>query len=515
MDRKPVISLLLAAWLFLTLAGCGEPGAETAQPSPSPSARPGAENAQPMTFTLPQTQESLHPILSRDRVNLALSGLIWEGLFELDNTFTPQPLLCTASSVSEDGLTWTFPLRSGITFSDGSPLTAEQVADSLNLARGEQSRYAGRLTGIVDVTSGEGAVTVRLSSPNGALPALLDIPIVKGEGELPLGTGPYTVQGSGEERRMIARPDWWRGKERPLQEIPLRLVRAADDLIYAFDTGDISLVTSDLTGANAMGFSGNSEVWDCPSTTMVYVGYNCAGGPCADGALRQALDRGLDRTTVAVALYARHAQASALPVPAVSPLYHEERAQARSYDPQAMAQLLEGAGYIKNDQGMWAKGGKPLTLTLVVNTDNTARLSAAEYLAEALQEAGVGVELKKLSWADYQKALSAGEFDLYLADAALSADFDPGPLIAAGGSLNYGKYSGAVLSGQLSGYREAIGETRVSAASELWAGLETQVPFSTLCFKNMSVLTRWGAVSGLSPTRQNPFYQIENWKLSG
>lgn len=514
MKRKAIFSLLLAAVLFFPLVGCGEEAVETTEPPPS-STSSETTLTQPSVFTLPRTEESLHPILSNDQVNLALSGLIWEGLFELDNTFTPQPLLCTGSSVGEDGLIWTFTLRKGVTFSDGSPLTSYEVADSLNLARSAQSRYAGRLSGIRSVTAGEGSVTVELTVPNGALPALLDIPIIKGEGEFPLGTGPYMPEWSGDELRLTARSDWWGGQSLPFPSISLRTIRAADDLIYAFDTGDISLVTEDLTGSNALGFAGNSEVWDCPSTTMVYVGYNCARGACVNPVLRQALDRSLDRRTVAVALFSRHAQASALPVPLESPLYNESSAQARSYSPQTASELLEKEGYSPDGDGLWTKNRKVLSLTLLVNTDNTFRLSAGEYLAKSLQEAGISVELKKLPWADYQKALSNGEFDLYLATTVLSPDFDPTALIMAGGTLNFGNYQSTVLSERLSAYRSAAGNARSTAATELWAGLETEVPFSTLCFKNQSVLTHWGMVSGLAPTQFNLFYQMENWKVGG
>lgn len=513
MRKRRFLSLLTAAFFVLSLAGCGDGQAVETTPEPTPT--PVTETPAPVrTFTLPRTGGSLHPILSTDKVNLALSGLLWEGLFELDTSFTPQPLLCQSYTVSEDGLSWTFLLREGVTFSDGSPLTAADAAASLELARREQSRFAGRLAGVRGVSAGEGSVTVNLSAPNGALPALLDIPIIKaGGGEVPLGTGPYVLTGEGEETSLTARSGWWRNKVLPMETIPLQTIQEADDLIYAFDTGDISLVTADLTGTSALGFAGDHEVWDYASTTMVFVGYNCYRGPCASPALRRALDRGYDRATVAVALYSRHAQASAIPVPQASTLFDKALSERRDYSPQELGLLLGEAGYEKNTDGVWAKGGKPLDLTLIVNTDNTFRLAAAEYLATSLTNAGVPIELQKLSWADYQKALTAGNFDLYLGATALSADFDPAPLLTAGGALNFGRYQSAGVNGLLAGYQAASGPARRTAAQALWTALETEVPFSTLCFKSQSVLTQWGAVSGLTPTQQNPFYGMENWKL--
>lgn len=511
MKPSRLSALVLA---LVLLSGCGAPPPEaTPTPSPTPEAAEAAEKASTV-FTLPRTTASLHPILSTDKVNVALAGLIWEGLFELDRTFDPQLRLCQSYAVSEDGLTWTFRLRSGVTFSDGSPLTAADVVASLQLAQSPQSRFAGRLDDVVSIAEQDGAVVLTLRAPNGALPALLDIPIVKaGSDAVPPGTGPYRLTEADGGAVLTARTDWWRNLDLPAETIPLVTIQAADDLISAFDTEDISLVTADLTGTSTLGFAGDHAVWDYPTTTMVYIGYNCQKGPCANAAIRRALDRAWDRNTVAVALYSRHAQAAALPLHPDCADYDDILAQRRDYSPQVFAQLLEEAGCTQGEDGLWYQGRQPLSLTFVVNTDNTFRLSAAEYLAGELTRSGVQVELQKLSWAEYQQALTAGSFDLYLGAAALSADFDPAPLLTAGGALNFGGYWNASTLTLLSAWQAASGTLRKAAAQALWTDLENQVPFSTLCFKSQSVLTQWGTVTGLTPTQQNPFHGIENWRF--
>ena len=515
MWKTRLISLLTAAVLAVGLAGCTPSGVDvTPEATPSPTPAAVEETAQP--FTLPRTEGVLHPILSTDKVNLTFSSLLWEGLFELDRSFEPHNVLCQSYYVSEDGLSWTFTLHPGVTFSDGSALTAADVAASLELARTAPSRFAGRLSGVQSVRAEEGGVTVTLSAPNGALPALLDIPVVKaGGGDVPLGTGPYALSQGEEGHLLAARADWWQNKPLPADTIPLQTIQEADDLIYAFDTGSVSLVTADLTGTGGLGFAGDHEVWDYPTTAMVYVGYRCTGGPCADPVVRRALDRALDRATVAMALYARHAQEAALPVPPDSPLYDQALADRRVYAPQAAADLLTEGGWEKNAEGIWAKDRTTLKLTFVVNTDQAFRLSAAEYLAQTLTSLGIEVDFQRLAWSDYQQALAGGKFDLYLGSAALSADLNPAPLLTSGGALNFGGYQSAAVSELLRTYQAATGESRGTASKALWAALETEVPFSTLCFKNQSVLTRWGVVEGLEPTQQNPFYGIEEWKLKG
>lgn len=504
------LCLPLAALLLMLTACQGE-----AEPSPTPEPAPTVTvtPALAAVFTLPKTEGSMDPILSRDKINLSLAGLIWEGLFALDRSFAPQNVLCERYTTSEDGLTWTFVLKTGITFSDGSAVTAEDVAAALLRAKGEESRYAARLVDIKTVKAAEGAVVLTLSAPNGALPALLDVPIVKGEGEAVIGTGPYVLGGE-EEAVLSARTAWWsaKGATPPLTEIPLRMIREADDLIYAFDTGEISLVTADLTGPSALGYGGdNYEAKDYATTTMEFVGFNCAKGACKDPLVRQALSRGFDRNTVAVALYARHATASSLPVHPDAAVYSRGAAELGAYSPQDMADLLSQAGYEKNEEGLLVKGRSKLALTMLVNTDNSFRITVAEYLAGELGKAGITVDLQKLSWADYQKALEAGKFDLYLGATSMTADFDPAPLV--NGTLNYGKHWNTEINDLLDDYRGASGAARTQAADALYRKLGGDMPFTALCFKSESVLTQWGLVGGMTPTQQNPFYGIEGWTI--
>ena len=500
--------LIFAAALCLLLSGCGP--AVQPEPTPTPTAAPQPEAAEFALAWYPGV--SLHPITGDNRTNLTLGGLLYEGLYALDGQFQPEPCLCTGGTASEDGLSWTFPLRSGVTFSDGSPLTAAEAAASLELAR-TSPLYAARLADITGVEAGEGSVTLTLSRPNGALPALLDIPIVKETGGVPLGTGSYVLTGGGESWSLTANPHRQQEGTLPLDSIPLRAIQEADDLIRAFDTRDVTLVSTDLTGTNALGFSGSFDTVDYATSVMLYVGFNTASGPCASAAVRQALLRSFDRGAAATVSLSRHAQPAALPAAPASALYDETLAGGLDYDTQAAAELLEQAGYSRTD-GVWQRRGVPLTLTLAAPSNNPHRLAAAELLAASLSDAGIGAELEALAWDDYLRALEAGDFDLYLGEVRLTGDFDLTALITPGGALNYGRYSSAQAVSLHDAFRAASGSARVQAAARLYEHLAQEPPFAVICFKNWSVLVQWNQASGLTPTQQNLFYQFDQWQLS-
>lgn len=489
----------LALVLALLLTGCGAPAAQISEepevtPTPTATAQPQA------SLTLPYyPNASLHPITGANRSNLVLASLVYDGLFELDNSFTPHGVLCSEYTVSEDGLIWTFTLADAV-FSDGSALTAADAAASLELAR-SSALYSGRLSDIRKVSANaDGTVSVTLSRPNSALPALLDTPIIRdsGDGSMPLGTGPYTfVEDDGPLRlkRLAHAPDT------APEEISLLAIEAADDLIYAFDAGNISLVTSDLTGANALGYSSGYEFFSYPTTTMLYVGFQTKSGPCKDALVRQAISRAMARDTVTGSLLAGHAAATCLPVSPYSRLYSSGHETAGSYDPGAAAELLSQSGYTN------------LSLTMIVNTDNSFKVTIAEYLAEELADLGLSVELKKLSWEDYLSALGQGSFDLYLGEVTLTADFDLEPLLGGDGALNYGRYASEETDALLADLRAAGEDDLFQTADALLTQFQEDAPLAPLCFKNNCVLTQWQSISGLEPTRQNPFYHLESLRF--
>ena len=249
------LCLLISAVLLVSLSACGPDSSSVSASAPSGSVSQEGQQPQEVPFSLAVYADySMHPALAENRANLTLAPLLYEPLFWVDEAFSAVPVLCQSYSSSPDQLTWTFTLRSGVTFSDGTPLTAQVVAEALNTARGAGSRYASRLSGVSSVEAdADGRVVVSLRSPNGSLPLLLDIPIALDVSDRPAGTGPYVLSGTGDTLSLQARSDWWQDKPLPAQSIPLTAVSQSDDLIAAFETGTVRLVDVDLLGTNSRG----------------------------------------------------------------------------------------------------------------------------------------------------------------------------------------------------------------------------------------------------------------------
>ena len=449
----------------------------------------------PAGFALPYMPgRSLDPVDCADGMQQVAASLLYEGLFRLDGSFEPQPCLCISYTHDETASRYTFSLRPGVQFSDGTPLTGRDVKATLERARASD-RYRSRLAGISSISADGDSVTIALNGPNTSLTALLDVPIVKsGDREdIPVGTGPYFFAEEETGPYLIANQSWWRGEGQPVERIAL--VEAADEdaMLYRFSSHEVQMITADLTGVLAMSTTGSVSCVDADTTLLQYVGCNTSRAPLDSPSLRRALSAGIDRANMAGAFLSGHGKAAYFPVSPVSPLYPAELEEEHSLDRFAAA--VRESGYVPEQP-----------LVLLVNEENSFKRAIANQLAEDWTAGGVTVEVRSLPWEEYAAALSAGDFDLYYGEARLTASWDLRSLLEPYGALNYGHWSDPETSRLMAEY--AGREDRASAMRALCVRLRDQAPILPVCFKSTSVLTQAGVVEGLQPTAAEPFYAL-------
>ena len=507
MKKKVWIAALLLVCLFLT-------GCETTDPAETVATTP-IETATPMmsarNFVLPvYAEQSMHPISGAGATNLTLAPLLYEGLFFVDGAGTARPLLCTGYTVDETFTNWRFTLKEEVHFSDGTVLTAAAVVSSLQLAQTAGSPYSTRLAGAT-VFVDKGEVCIQLAEPRSGLPALLDIPIVSGGGKRPAGTGPYALVEQGGELSLALRPDWHGTAVLPLEQITLRPLQEYGDLMAAFDAGNISLIDTDLTAANALGFSGGYEAKDYVTSQMVFLGMNLRNGALRELPLRTAVAMGVDREVICQVELARHAVATAWPVMPGHAL-EPNLAQPEWTATEAIAFLTE-AGYETDETGALLRANRPVTLTLVGNNENPYQMAIGLAVAAQLERLGLTVESQMLPFSEYVQALEAGRFDLYIGQVKLPPDGDLSALVTGG--LNYGSYQSGAANERLAAYLSAPEAERETALALLCQQMEEDVPFVTIGFKSRSVLFLWGEIGGLAPVAGNVFYHLEQWRFSG
>ncbi len=451
-------------------------------------------------FTLPYlSTQTLDPITCIDGVQQAIGSLVYEGLFTLDEQFTPHPTLCADYEYDAQSMTYRFLLRHDVRFSDGTPLTANDVLATLRRAQ-ESDRYAARFASVVSMTAtGSDTLRITLSENNVFFPALLDIPIVKSGTHtqlVPLGTGPYLFTNDASGASLAANGNWWRGETLPLERIALASVKDNSTAAHLFSAYNVQLLCSDLTGSEPAPTGGEIASYDVPSSVMQYVGFNANDPLLSDAALRSAMSAAIDRENIVAAFLSGHAQASEFPLHPASKAYLS--AAETDIFPDAYRAALENAG---------VSSEKTKTLTMIVNEENAFKSAIAEKIASSLSLGGLNVKLKTLPWSEYLAALQTGNFDLYYAEVRLTADWNCSALMHSLGALNYGGYASEETNALLASF--LAGES--GSISAFLKAFSEQTPFAPIAFKSFSVLSPTGLIEKLTPTAGCTFYRIEDW----
>lgn len=287
----------------------------------------------------------------------ALMGNVYETLVRIDEDGTPQPLLAESWEVSEDGTRYVFHLRPGVTFSDGSPFTAETAKFSIDRVASEWTNGWKRQmapvagTRALDPTTLEVTLSQRSSSwlwSMGTLTGAMMTPTGVGDlARTPVGTGPYRVAEwkTGQELRLHAREDYWGGRPGHATVV-LRYFPDAVSSVNALKTGDVDVLWG-LSSPELLDELRAEGRWnvDVGSTNGEFLlAMNNRREPFSHPAVRRAVMFAVDRQAVIDTVWGGYGtDTGGVPVAPSDPWY--EPSSAYPFDPDRARALLEEAGY--------------------------------------------------------------------------------------------------------------------------------------------------------------------------
>ncbi|WP_299403787.1 ABC transporter substrate-binding protein [Acaryochloris sp. IP29b_bin.148] len=354
-----------------------------------------------------------------------------ETLYTYDlETTTLTPQLATAlPDVSKDGLTYTIPLRQGVTFHDGTPFNAAAMTFSLQrfIQNGGQPSFL-LAEPIADVVaSGDYELTITLKQPFAALPALLTFfgacavspqAYTIGPGEFEpksfVGTGPYKLVNYGSDViRLDAFEQYW-GEQPANSGVNLQLFSNATNLFNQFRAGDIDvgyqgLETDQIQRLQTEASSTGWQVIEAQGNAVTHMVLNVNQKPLDQEAVRQAIALLVDRPLIKERVF----QGQAEPLYSLIPsTFAEARPVLQDRygdgDPAQARQLLTAAGY---------SAQQPLTLHLWYPSNYAARRSMAQLLKAVLEQRSQGIIQLKLSSVEStvgNSSLNKGIYPSYL-----------------------------------------------------------------------------------------------------
>ena len=320
--------------------------------------------------------------------------------------------------ISDDGLTYTFPLKEGVKFSDGADLNAEAVKTSLEAAFSNLGAYIasfgkiGTLTESIEVVD-EHTVAIHLTTPYyGVLndlamcnpmgivsPNAFNEDLTTKEDLLTqtMGTGPYMYAGDGDgtSYTFVRNPNYW-GEQPDVDEFTVKVIADPDAAILALRNGEVDL----LAGTSRLSFAGYTElssadgigtVLDDSISNSRFIGFNTQEAPFNDAAVRQAVAYAIDKETISDSVFSGLETASEQLLDTSLP-YCDVEATTYSYNADKAKELLESAGWVDSDgDGIREKDGAKLSVTLDYITNQGTMDDAALVIAQELGEVGFEV----------------------------------------------------------------------------------------------------------------------------
>jgi peptide/nickel transport system substrate-binding protein len=466
-------------------AAAPQPTAVAAQPTAAqaPAAAPTPAQASGGQIVLSQADDpvTLNPAISALATTVYHSQFVFDGLTRPDKKLRPSPSLAESWEVSPDGLSYTFKLRKGVKFQDGSPFTAQDVkftweliAHPDNKAGAQIAGYFGNIEGAAAYRAGsassisgittpdENTVQVKLSTPYGPFLAVSAFqPIlprsvygsIKPEdlgkdktARSPVGTGPFKLTDWRANDQMVytANADYWGGKPR-VDRLILKTVADSSTLPALLRSGAVDVVgmTTSLPSLEFQSFSDDKTftVREMAGGWNRYVEFNLVNPLFQDVKVRQALNYAVDRKAIVDGLYLGHARIVNGPIHPESWAYSEPKTQY-GYDPEKARSLLAEAGWTPGADGILTKDGQPFSFTLLTYPEFAKDYPLA--LQDNWRKVGVDAKLQPMEFAAiFAPLYLTGKFDAFAFQMPIGTYSDPSyPLNGYFGSaLNRNKYN--------------------------------------------------------------------------
>ncbi len=374
---------------------------------------------------------SLSPHNTNDQPSARVMKQVYDTLVVQTESLELEPGLAESWEQIDD-LTWEFNIRQGVTFHDGSPLTAHDVAWTLNRLRDPATAApAAFIIGFADTIEAVDDHTVRLTTTAPFAPLLVHLShtatsilseaAVTAAGEdygtsVVVGTGPFKfVSWQTASQIVLERnDDWWGGEVlpaevvfRPIVEGTVRAIEleaAGIDLAYALEPRDY-LRLQENPGV---------VVDEIETLSTNYIGFNADKEPFDDVRVRQAINHALDVGAIIDAIY------EGLGAPASGPISPQvfganTELEGYDYNPDRARELLAEAGYPNGFS------------TTIWTNDNPLRIQIAEIAQAFLADVGINVDVQVLEWGAYLDGTAAGNHDMFILGwVTVTADADYG-----------------------------------------------------------------------------------------
>ncbi|MEO9275977.1 ABC transporter substrate-binding protein [Marinomonas sp. 5E14-1] len=353
--------------------------------------------------------------------------------------------------------TWKVVVREGVTFHDGSAVTADKIVEGIAaISKEGHAGHNARVAKLLDLANlsaqDKKTILFETNSPNAAFPWTLSEPAIAVLGPVsdafPINaTGPYVFKEAIPEQlyRAEANANYRLGTP-GFEEVKVVVSADPASAALAFEAGEVDMVVNypeadfqRIQETGALGFA-------APTARLYFYTINASSGPMANPLIRRAVSLAIDRQGIVDA-----ALSGVGGVPAGT-IYPANKGWAAdipaTYDPQQAETLLAKAGAIKKG-GIWTLDGEPLEIDIVTYSSRAALSPSAALTQAFLQAIGIKANVRVGEYGASNDIMAAGKADMFLQAWVTTPQGDPGAvletLLKSDGGSNTGRYSNATL----------------------------------------------------------------------
>jgi peptide/nickel transport system substrate-binding protein len=415
LNSKKLLIWLVIVVMAVFAAACGG----NTEPAEESSGGDELQVAQELIVLTGSDASTFDPHFCTDSATEIFNKNMYNNLVRFNSEMELVPDLAESWSVSEDNLTWTFKLRQGVKFHDGTPFNAESVKVSfervLNPDTGSPRRSVMEIIDKVEVVD-ESTVNITTKTPCGSLLQQLAHPVAAiisptaldtyGEeySSHPVGTGPFKfVEWKIGEELVLERNEDYFDNPPQVAKVYFRVVPedATRSLLLESGSADIAMR---LPVTEVERLEGNAEISISESDTVMtmYVALNNNKGALKDARVRQALNYAVDKSVIVNDILGGLATVADAPISPYTWGYAS--IGTYPYDVEKAKQLLDEAGYANGlELELWTPVGRYLMDTQV-----------SENLQAQWAEAGINVKIRQWEFQALMSEVKKGEFDMVL-----------------------------------------------------------------------------------------------------
>lgn len=363
---------------------------------------------------------------------------VGETLAKFDKQMVVHPWIAKSFSLSDDKMTWTIVIKDNVVFSNGRPVTAEAVKESIERVFAKSKRAKTFFTYTSMVADGQ-TLKITTEKPTPSLDGILADPLflivdvqAEKEGrnfatEGPIGTGPYVVKSFSKDKTIVTRNEkYWDG-EVPFKTVEIPSIDDPTTRAMALDSGDVDMAVN-IASADLPRFKDNANKFKVEEisslrTVLARIGEK---GVFKDQAVREALLMGTNKKEYADTLLHGTFIPGKAPVPPSLDYGFDQLQDKYTYNPEKAKEVLAKVGWKDTDgDGILDKDGKPLRAVFTIYNSRQELPIYAEAVQADMKKLGMDIRIKVVDYNVLDKIGINGDYDLLISNIMTANTGDP------------------------------------------------------------------------------------------